>query len=220
MFFVDCHTHSLDPQSDVLRIVNLLDDAAWQHLPDNSTQCFSVGYHPWYVDGHANFDELRQRLKAAAQHQQVVAIGECGLDKLRGASWELQMNLFQMHISISEKFHKPLIIHCVRYFNEIISLRKKLAPSQPWIFHGFNGSSQMVAQAVEAGCYVSLGCRHPESFKKIVRTIPIDRLFFETDDGDSSVELLYRQAAVLLEMELSQLKEMVWMNYVNVFKNR
>ena len=138
----------------------------------------SVGIHPWHtVDIDSSTIE---KLSTLTAHPQVVAIGETGLDALKGASIEKQIEIFKLHVSLSEKYQKPLIIHCVKCFNEIIELKKTLHSTMPWIIHGFRGKPQLAQQLLDNGFYISLG----EKFNiETASIIPTNRLLFETDES-------------------------------------
>ena len=138
----------------------------------------SVGIHPWHtVDVTPSTIE---RLNSLAAHPQIVAIGETGLDALKGASINIQTEIFRLHVALSEQYKKPLIIHCVKSFNEIIALKKELRPTMPWIIHGFRGKPQLATQLLNNGFYISLGKHfNPES----AAIIPTDRLFHESDEN-------------------------------------
>ena len=42
------------------------------------------------------------------------------------------------------KNNKPVVIHCVKAYNELILLKKKLKPKVPWVVHGFNQNEQIL----------------------------------------------------------------------------
>jgi TatD DNase family protein len=217
MYFVDCHSHHLNAESDTIQVLNVMGDDERAKVASDYAGSLSFGYHPWFIGDVPDWKKMRDRLGAAAAMGNVVAIGECGLDKLRGPLWQWQEQAFRLHVDVSERFHKPLIIHCVKAFNEMVTLRKELSPSQPWILHGFTGNQQMVAQAFGAGFCFSLDLRHLEAFCRLVPAIPLDRLFFETDDTRGSVRDVYLAAAELLGIDVDELKQIVWKNYCNVF---
>ena len=116
----------------------------------------SAGLHPWYLSVET-FDAASDWLLEQAQSPQVIAIGEAGLDKLISPPWALQLAAFQRCVEISETTQKPLLIHCVRAFNEIIALKKLAQPQQPWIFHGFNKNQQTADMLLNEGCFLSFG---------------------------------------------------------------
>ena len=137
----------------------------------------SVGIHPWHT---IEVDSTTiEKLNILATHPQVIAIGEAGLDALKGAPIDKQIEIFRHHVTLSEKYKKPLIIHCVKAFNEIISLKKQLRPTMPWIIHGFRGKPQLAQQLLDNGFYISLGKHFNPASAAI---IPPDRLFYESDE--------------------------------------
>ena len=138
----------------------------------------SVGIHPWHTSNVD--DDTISRLQALAAHPQIVAIGEAGLDALKGAPLDTQTEIFLLHVTLSEQYQKPLIIHCVKAFNEIIALKKRLRPSMPWIIHGFRGKPQLATQLLNNGFYISLGKHYNPDTAAI---IPHDRLFHESDEN-------------------------------------
>ena len=105
-------------------------------------------------------------------------IGECGIDRQRGGDVEAQIELTRWHADLAERLGKPLILHIVGAWSEIIALRKRMKPVQPWIIHGFRGKEALARQLVDAGFHLSLGPRSPQSLKDI---IPQERTLYETD---------------------------------------
>ena len=93
----DIHTH-----------VSTLKSAIHNVLPTefkpNPGFYYSVGIHPWYIDSYSR--EQWKLLESAACHVQVLAIGESGLDNLRGPGKNEQIVHFEKHIRISEELAK------------------------------------------------------------------------------------------------------------------
>lgn len=165
--FEDVHTHRLDAGEHA--IVNLPEGAA---VPDFGY--YSVGLHPWHTDR----PEMMVWVRTAATHPRVVAIGETGLDALRGAPMEEQERLFRAHVDISESEGKPLIIHAVRTLQRLIELRRELRPAQEWVIHGFRGKPQLAQSLLRAGFSLSYGDKyHAESFS----LTPPERRYRESD---------------------------------------
>ena len=69
------------------------------------------------------YEESYHRLEEAISNEKVIMIGECGLDKVWGPTLDIQEASFRRHIELSEKHQKPLIIHCVKAYNEIIAIK-------------------------------------------------------------------------------------------------
>jgi len=184
MFF-DIHTHNL-PQLGCKSIRSLSIEEAEKVFSSTSDGLFSVGFHPWYAYEFSikSFENLE---KCAADNR-FVAIGECGLDNNSKTQIERQLEIFNMQIDLSEKTEKPLIIHCVGCFNELLDLKKSLNPSQIWIIHGFRGKPQLAKQILKADCALSFG----EYFNiESVRATPIECLYVETDESELPIEQIY-----------------------------
>ena len=108
---------------------------------------YSVGIHPWKVPEAAPEDW--EKLERAAGHPSVLAIGEAGLDKLASADILLQKEVFVRQVLLSESVGKPLVIHCVKAFNELIELKKKYRPRMPWVVHGFRNNLHIACRLMQ-----------------------------------------------------------------------
>lgn len=198
--FVDIHTH-LDNQS-VIKIVN-----------DNFEEKIltTVGIHPWEVGVIAN--EVPRDLQSLGM---TAAIGEVGLDKVHKETFEKQIEVFEEMIRLSESYKKPMIIHCVRAYSELIEIRKKTRATMPWVIHGFNSSVETMRQLLRHDMYISLGeilYRNENQAVKILKNIPLDRLFLETDVSGRDIKDVYLKAASLLECDLDFLCRQIFENY-------
>ena len=184
MFF-DIHTHN--PSELGLKAIRSLSiEEAEKVFSSSADGLFSVGFHPWYASEFST--ESFEKVEKWASDNRFIAIGECGLDKNSKAPIEEQLEIFNMQIALSEKREKPLIIHCVGCFNELLDLKRSLNPSQLWIIHGFRGKPQLAKQALKAGCALSFG----EYFNaESVRVTPIEQLYVETDESELPIEQIY-----------------------------
>lgn len=169
MNLTDTHTHN--PEAGPEAIINIEPDA----LPLPAAGRFSTGVHPWRS---AEAAKLWPMVEAIAADKRIVAIGECGIDRLRGADLKIQEELFMRHARLAERVGKPLIIHCVRAWGELLGAYRTIRPSQPWIIHGFRGGPALAHQLLNVGMHISLG----EHFNRATAAIiPDDRLHIETD---------------------------------------
>lgn len=142
---------------------------------------YSVGIHPWRA---AEARTLWPMVEAAARNPRVVAIGECGLDALRGPAPDVQEAVFLRHVELSEKLGKPLIIHAVRTWPQLIALRSRLKPRQEWIIHGFRGKAELARELLRHGFSLSFGKKFNQEAFDIT---PAARRYRETDSAAPSV---------------------------------
>lgn len=192
-------------------------------MKDKDTQDFisamyiSAGIHPWYVTK----DDIEQQTEwvrqTAKKDRRVVAIGECGTDKLCDTDMTLQTEAFHNCIAISEELKLPLIIHSVKTSNEIIKTRKSINTVQPWIIHGFRGKPEQATQYIKNGFFLSFGKSYnPESLK----TTPTERILFETDEHTGSISDIITNAAKTLNIPTDELAHIVSENAKYLFFNR
>lgn len=183
---VDVHTHHCDRRNAIV-------NASVSDFKPRDGVFYSLGVHPWdidKIDRNTAFDELATLITA---NPQVVAIGECGLDAFIDTPIEVQMELMGRHIELSERLGKPLIIHCVRRFNEILTLHRRFSPKQAWIMHGFRSKESVLRPLLaEGGIYFSIG----ENFNsEVVKAIPEERLLIESDESPLSIEAIAEKIA-------------------------
>jgi TatD DNase family protein len=210
--FVDVHTHSLDMCrrsrqrqhthiQDVIGIQDVVGIVDTTQLFDDEkpSDCLiSLGIHPWNATQQLWYERSTD-IADRALYPAVVAIGETGLDALRGTTLDEQVLVFQNHIALSEQVQKPMIIHCVRAFQELIALRKQAQPRQAWIIHGFSKSKELAQQLLDVGCVLSLGAdafREQTRLQDMIRYIPSGTFVAETDIAtDISVREVYERIA-------------------------
>ncbi len=218
--FVDIHAHNGDDPGNI-RIRNLFPDQAGEALDRaGENSLFSVGFHPWYITENPVLEDWENSLQEPANHINVIAIGEAGLDKVAKTPWEWQEKVFNMQISLSEKLGKPMIIHCVKAWQEVLKTRNDQNAAQPWIMHGFNGSMELAGQFLEAGCYLSFGeflFRENSKAARIFSDLANERIFLETDDNGLTIKEVYARAARLKGMDMDELRETIYQNFKTVF---
>lgn len=183
--FIDIHTHNTSKQ-EFPAIQNLNFPEAEKVFSSEVEGFFSIGFHPWHADEFSN--ESYKLLTNWANDKRLIAIGECGLDKHSKVPFEKQLFVFEQQIALSEKVNKPLIIHCVGYFNELFEIKKRWNPKQLWIIHGFRGKPELAKQVLKSGCALSFG-EHYNA--ESVKATPIDKLFVETDESSMHIEEIY-----------------------------
>ena len=210
MRFINLHSHHHSNSKDVLTILNCHErfESISQH------NYFSAGIHPWHLNS-ATIDELEKVM----QHSKVLTVGECGMDKLCNSPWELQEEIFCEQIKLANKYNKPLILHCVRAFEEVIHLLIKENNSSPVIFHGFNKGDLLAKRLLSEGYYLSFGKNIMDGrLDQTLRNTPIQSIFLETDDSDLTIKDIYQKAAEIKGITLELLCKTIEENFLHVFK--
>lgn len=190
--YYNIHTHQPAEHNDhTLSIQSLYEDFGSMR----PGLFYSIGLHPAYLDDHVNkFGQIEK----LAEQPGVLAIGECGLDKLVTAPMELQQEIFIKHIALANRVGKPLIIHCVQAHQLIAEIFAKHKPIVPVVFHGYNNRPAIAAMF--AGYHFSFGAailndKLPAA--DILRTTHSDQFFLETDESDVSIQEIYMKAAAI-----------------------
>ncbi len=213
------HTHHVD---DVPCLLNA-DVYHWQEVYPSHV-ALSVGLHPWCVS--SDWQETFPLVRAAALDERVWAIGECGLDKARGAVLSLQIEAFRAHALLAEEVHKPLVLHCVKAFNELLAVRREVTllckqrscVPQPWVIHGFRGGPELAKQMMAKGVLLSFGHHYRVETLRFVfeccgdvgvsEDSTFNPFFLETDDSRFSVGQIYGQVARHLDVDVARLERL------------
>lgn len=219
MIFIDIHTHHRKTNtSNTFSIRNIV--LSNDELPMNET--VSAGWHPWFIANY-RLTEIEAILIEAAKTNNVVTIGECGIDRSVEVPFDFQCEVFTCHIIAALNTNKPLIIHCVKAYSDIIGLLKKNRFKNPVIFHAYNGNAVQTKQLLTLNSYFSIGdlSKMPKiKAEKLLCSIPVDRIFFETDDSQLSIENIYLQVSEILQHDIEMLKKQVLTNFITVFGDK
>ncbi|RFS16811.1 hydrolase TatD [Emticicia sp. C21] len=219
---LNLHTHLLKKQADEQIIFNEIIPDSEEGLENfeiqNTESWLSAGIHPWYINEKLYNLQLK-KLAGIAKDPAIKFIGECGLDRLKGAPLPLQEEIFIKQIRIAEDLKKPVIIHCVRCYNELISIKKIVRPRVPFVVHGFNTKIEIARQLLDKGFYLSLGgalLNEESNALKVLQEIPLERLFLETDDKDISIIDIYQKAVEVKDLSMEELEKVVFDNYLGL----
>jgi TatD DNase family protein len=211
--YINIHTHRKARYAEELAIRNAY------HRDTNLNYPVSCGLHPWLIDRYYSL-ELMEVIEQNLKQENVWAIGECGLDKAIKTDLELQKNILQTHVNWAEKIGKPLIIHCVRAYNELQHFIKN---SQAiFLLHGYKGSDKQSKQLLKFdNVYFSFGKRlfqADEGYIKSIKTIPLERTILETDNSNYNIKEIYKQYALYKEIDEEVIKKQLYITFADIFK--
>jgi len=215
--FIDLHTHSDRIEKGIVTVRNIYPGESFAAF--SGRNFYSMGLHPWHIKSEEENNELLRMIEEALDFDHVCFIGECGLDKNSPNDFEEQKRVFHAQAIMAEEFEKPLIIHCVKAYNEIQEFRNEIHPNMPWIMHGYNSSIEQSVQMAKMGIMFSFGENLYRPNSKAVesfRHLPLEKIFFETDEYDGDVECMYEKGAELKNIPVENLIEAVWNNFSRV----
>jgi len=210
----DAHAHGVPGENDgPFRLWNVGDPSRSVPAPF----FFSAGIHPW--------DAGKYELAAFAplfDSPRCLAIGECGLDRTSDAALPVQMKVFEAQIGESVRRGKPLMIHCVRCFPELLHLRSLLPADAPvWVVHGFRGTERKAFDLLNAGCVLSFGAgllRDAGNMGYFAK-IPLDRILIETDESPELFGSILAEAAAMHLLPPSGFAAAVRSNFERIFRH-
>lgn len=208
------HTHNFSNNPDIFEIVNRYP------YEEIDVPYFSTGIHPWYLQE----DKIEDHLAIIEQRLQLpncLALGECGLDKRIEVPLSLQTEVFEKQLLLAKKYKKPVILHLVAAFQELIEATERLQPGVPMIVHGFSKNAQVAKQLLDKGFYLSFGkylLRNPE-LSEVFAQVPSDRFLLETDTMEETLEEVYAKAAEARGTTIEEIEKIVSNNFKTVFTN-
>ena len=214
MKFVNLHTHLHTNSNEFLEIVN-----QYPHEFSKKIPLYSIGIHPWYIDDNRLEEDLK-KIKKKLSHKECIALGECGLDKRIEKIYSTQIDVFEAQLDFLHEISKPVILHCVASFDEVISCKKNSGLTSPFIIHGFSKNYQVAKQLLNNNFHLSFGkylLRNPD-LGDVFKQIPNEKIFLETDTIAESLEEVYTFAAKCKNISVEEMKEIIWNNYQTVFK--
>lgn len=160
---LDCHTHSQKVSCQTIRSLTYVEWSGDATIEEG--QLYSIGFHPWSLLLEANqtalIDQMQRRLASAPQ---IVAIGECGIDKVRSnATLSQQLVWLEAQMRLACQLQRPILLHTVRAWAEMIEMRSQMeqefAQLPPMVLHGFRARGEVAQMMLSKGFALSFG-RH------------------------------------------------------------
>ena len=216
MRYINLHTHQSTISKDTIEIVN-----QYPKEVDDTIPHYSVGIHPWYIDA-ATINEDLEIIEHQLKLENCLAVGECGLDKRINIPLELQKTVFEKQSLLAQKYNKPVIIHCVAAFQEVIAIKKKMEMTVPMIIHGFSKHQQVAKSLINNGFYISFGkylLRNPD-LEPVFKNIPDEKIFLETDTIEEEITAVYALASQYKNLEEKELQQIIFNNFETVFNKK
>lgn len=155
----------------------------------------ACGLHPWWVGSFSQthcMAELTGLMQNFLAENAVIAIGECGLDKLIDTPMALQQDAFEQQIALACKLNLPLVVHVRKTHNETLYMLRHFQPPAGGVIHGFSGSTELARQYWQMGFYLGIGGTitydRAKKTRQAVCDLPLEALLLETDAPDMPVQ--------------------------------
>lgn len=146
----------------------------------------AIGFHPHeskFLD-EENLKELEKL--AIAKKNEVVAIGETGLDYYwNHSTLPCQMEAFKKQINMAWKLNLPLIIHDREAHRDTLKILADEAKGLKILLHCFSGDLDMAKVCIERGYYLGIGgvvtFNNAKKLRATVKEVSLENLVLETD---------------------------------------
>lgn len=215
-YYVDAHSHQKNPDSEVKTLLSL----SYPEANFPSDALFHYGLHPWHAQTF-EAGKFEQQLKLALQSANFVALGECGLDKLKGPSLSRQQEVFRAQLELAIKHNIGIvIIHCVRAYSDILEISDACSYRGVLVFHDFNASFEIAQELIKRGHILCLGKtleRENSKVPKYLKLDWLDQMLVETDDETCPIQRRYQQLGQALGKPTEFVCERIWQNALRLF---
>ena len=214
--FIDIHTHHPVNTEEIISVSSLfLQDV---DLQNRISAPFSAAIHPWHAT-RFSLEQVSGMLENLTKQPGFIAIGETGLDKNCAADYQCQKTLFELHLKFAEKHSKPVIIHAVKSWNDLIGYLSHT--KVPVILHGYSAGIELTKRLIDLKCYFSVGksaLQITPRFREAIQIIPLTSLFLETDDSKVTITEIYHEVSKIMDLPLEKLKIQINRNWLHCFK--
>jgi len=209
--YIDIHTHSHEREENIIKISSYLIGRD-KEIPQGY---FSAGILPWSTQTAST--EMLSIFTNPPEN--MVAIGEIGLDfAAKNLDKAAQYKWFSTQLAIAEKLRLPVILHCVKAYNEVLAELNNYN-LEAVIFHSFIGSKELLKQLIDRHYCVSIGSNSLRSPKTIeaLKSFPENVFFIETDDSGDDITRLYMQASSLSGRNEADLRTNIYQLFKDIF---
>jgi len=176
----------------------------------------SIGLHPWHID-EMTIEECEEKLLQLVSLDNVFAIGETGIDRSIETDLKKQYSFFEAQLTIAETINKPVIVHAVKSYSDMIPYLKR--STVPFIFHAYNGNKIQAKELLKYNCKLSFGKNiFGHKSDDILRILPDGTFFLETDTANHiTISDVYDKAAEIRKTKTTLLKEQLFHTFAQIF---
>lgn len=162
-------------------------EAAYQMAQQSSGYLSATaGVHPH--DAKTWNSQSASQIAKLLEKNEVVAVGECGLDFNRDFSPRgQQISCFEAQLQLATQINKAVFLHQRDAHEAFIERLKEYRPQLCGaVVHCFTGSREEMEAYIELDCYIGITgwlCddRRGQELRDLVKYIPLNRLMIETD---------------------------------------
>lgn len=147
----------------------------------------ALGLHPCFMEAHRP-EQLIELEALIQQRQDVVALGEIGLDFQIDADRKAQLELFVAQLEIARRLALPVLMHVRKAHDEVLKQLRRLRLPRAGIVHAFSGSEQQAREYAKLGFRLGFGgaisYSRASKLRRLAAELPLEWLVLETDAPD------------------------------------
>ena len=183
----------------------------------------SIGIYPDDVVRMSEADIAKELEFIASNSNNIVAIGEIGLDYKESTSQERQEKQkkhFKELLVLAEKLGKPVVLHTRKAEAEVVAIMESTKIKNA-VFHCFTGSHKLVKKIADKGWYFSIPPIIVRSlhFQGMVNIVPKTQLLTETDSPYLAPPPKQRNEPIFIKETIEKIADLKNMNEEEVAKN-
>ena len=225
---IDAHCHC-QPTPGITALWNSVKSADWDCIPASPNIIPFYGIHPWYAKSCSKIElmSLGQFIKQKKAAGIRFGIGETGLDKTgKNPDIEDQKGFFAFHLWLAEQYKVPVAVHCVHAWGIFEEILADVPADLPLLMHSYSGSLETAQSLLKRNTWFSFSpsVQRIEKQAEVLRQLPLEQLFLETDLTDctpeqhrQTLEALYAFASNLRGISPEELKKVLQNNLKTLF---
>jgi len=149
----------------------------------------ALGVHPYFLAADNQLPQLAQL--ATNQRENIVAIGEVGLDGAISAPLTQQLDVLLPQLKLASDLNLPLICHAHKAYDPLLKQLRRHNVGAGGVVHGFSGSLVQATEFIKLGFKLGVGgvITYPRAKKtrQVIATIGLEHLVLETDAPDMPI---------------------------------
>ena len=201
---IDFHTHSANPFVEHSFINQGINE-------EIGTEKFCLGIHPWEAESR-DFTLFVKLLHQVIHHPHFCALGEIGLDKLKGPNFKLQESIFAQQVKLAIELGIDLIVlHSVKSHNECFNHLRNNGYKGKLLIHDYHGPIDVYESfSREWETYISVSKRFLtlEKNYSLIRKLGTFKVLLETDEHPhNSIRDSYQKLSEILNMKVSLIEK-------------
>ncbi len=165
----------------------------WQHVLSLSLDYAQIhaalGVHPYFIEQDNKLSLLSAL--ATKHREQIVAIGEIGLDGAIDTPLDSQLSTFTKQIELAKELALPVICHAHKAYDPLLKQLRHYQLACGGVIHGFSGSLVQAKEFIKLGFKLGVGgvitYERAKKTRKVFSDIGLDHLILETDAPDMPI---------------------------------